>query len=164
LLPVPLLISDRPIHTTHAHLFKYTPPKKKQNKPAETPNSAERKTPTGKMLKENTLAERNTLANRMLLKRKTLAEIMMLKGKTLPKKTLTEKTKPTSGGSYARTDDAITVEYPESGDLPSSRLVSNTDQTDTEVFPTLETFTLQGKVGVMTGGARGLRLVIGQGM
>lgn len=32
------------------------------------------------------------------------------------------------------------------------------------VFPTLATFSLQGKVGVVTGGARGLGLVMGQGI
>lgn len=31
-------------------------------------------------------------------------------------------------------------------------------------LPTLATFSLQGRVGVVTGGARGLGLVMGQGM
>jgi D-arabinitol 2-dehydrogenase len=75
-----------------------------------------------------------------------------------------EKTKPALGGSYARTNGAITVEFPESGEMPSSRLVSGTDRAGASVFPTLATFSLQGKVGVVTGGARGLGLVMGQGM
>jgi D-arabinitol 2-dehydrogenase len=72
-----------------------------------------------------------------------------------------EKTKPAPGGAYARTDDAITVEYPTSGELSSSGLISGADRAGVNV---LATFSLQGKVGVVTGGARGLGLVMGQGM
>jgi len=69
-----------------------------------------------------------------------------------------------TGGSYARTDDAITVEYPADGELPSATLVPGTGRAGANVFPTLATFSLQGKVAVVTGGARGLGLVMGQGM
>ncbi|KAK4453496.1 D-arabinitol dehydrogenase [Podospora aff. communis PSN243] len=73
-----------------------------------------------------------------------------------------EKTKPAPGGAYARTDDAIRVEYPASGELSSSsRIISGADRAGVN---TLATFSLQGKVGVVTGGARGLGLVMGQGM
>lgn len=65
-------------------------------------------------------------------------------------------------GSFARTDDSITVEYPEEGDLPSS--VPVTGRGGAHMKRTLASFSLEGKVGVVTGGARGLGLVMGQGM
>ena len=63
-------------------------------------------------------------------------------------------------GSGARTDDSITVEYPPDEQLPSSRPVAGAGRAGPNVFPTLATFSLQGKVGVVTGGARGLGLVM----
>jgi D-arabinitol 2-dehydrogenase len=65
-------------------------------------------------------------------------------------------------GSYSRTDKDIEVEYPAEDDLPSSKPVRGIP--GQYVKPTLSTFTLDGNVGVVTGGARGLGLVIGQGM
>jgi hypothetical protein len=83
--------------------------------------------------------------------------------------TTTTDTKPTNeelasaaAGSFARTDDSITVEYPPEEQLPSSEPVAGTDRAGAHVFPTLATFSLQGKVGVVTGGARGLGLVMGR--
>lgn len=69
-----------------------------------------------------------------------------------------------SAGAYARTDDSIKVTYPSAADLPSSTPVSGAGQTGTDTLPTLATYSLQGRVGVVTGGARGLGLVMGQGM
>ncbi|KAK3693959.1 hypothetical protein B0T22DRAFT_451247 [Podospora appendiculata] len=69
-----------------------------------------------------------------------------------------------AGGSNARTDESITVEYPTDDKLPSSQPVTGAGRAGVHVFPTLATFSLQGKVGVVTGGARGLGLVMGQGM
>lgn len=65
-------------------------------------------------------------------------------------------------GSYSRTDSDIEVEYPAEHELPSSKPVLGTG--GQYVKPTLSSFTLDGNVGVVTGGARGLGLVIGQGM
>lgn len=65
-------------------------------------------------------------------------------------------------GSYSRTDKTIEVEYPEEDELPSSRPVRGVP--GQYVKPTLGSFTLDGNVGIVTGGARGLGLVIGQGM
>ncbi|KAM5346524.1 hypothetical protein ACJ41O_009529 [Fusarium nematophilum] len=65
-------------------------------------------------------------------------------------------------GSYSRTDPGVEVEYPEDHELPSSKPVLGTG--GQYVKPTLPTFSLDGNVGVVTGGARGLGLVIGQGM
>lgn len=64
-------------------------------------------------------------------------------------------------GSYSRTDKDIEVEYPEEHELPSSKPVPAGGQ---YVKPTLGTFTLDQRVGLVTGGARGLGLVIAQGM
>ncbi|KAF4124684.1 Short-chain dehydrogenase [Geosmithia morbida] len=65
-------------------------------------------------------------------------------------------------GSHARTDGAIEVEHPEEHELPSSKPVRGTG--GQYVKPTLSTFTLDRKVGLVTGGARGLGLVIAQGL
>lgn len=69
-----------------------------------------------------------------------------------------------AAGLYARTDESITVEYPPDEQLPVSEPVVGAGRAGVNVFPTLATFSLQGKVGVVTGGARGLGLVMGQGM
>ncbi|RFU79542.1 gluconate 5-dehydrogenase [Trichoderma arundinaceum] len=65
-------------------------------------------------------------------------------------------------GSYSRTDADVEIEYPAEHELPSSKPVSGTG--GQYVKPTLASFSLDGNVGVVTGGARGLGLVIGQGM
>ncbi|KAJ4405156.1 hypothetical protein N0V82_010374 [Gnomoniopsis sp. IMI 355080] len=71
---------------------------------------------------------------------------------------------PAHAGSFARTDDSITVEYPADHELPSSEPVTGAGRSGMHVYPTLASFSLEGKVGLVTGGARGLGLVIGQGM
>lgn len=65
-------------------------------------------------------------------------------------------------GSYSRTDPGVEVEYPDEHELPSSKPVHGIP--GQYVKPTLASFSLDGNVGVVTGGARGLGLVIGQGM
>lgn len=65
-------------------------------------------------------------------------------------------------GNYARTDSDIEVEHPAEHELPSSRPVLGTG--GQFVKPTLPSFSLDGRVGVVTGGARGLGLVMAQGM
>lgn len=75
-----------------------------------------------------------------------------------------DKSEPAHAGSFARTDDSITVEYPKEHELPSSNPVEGAGRAGMHTFPTLSAFSLEGKVGVVTGGARGLGLVMGQGM
>lgn len=70
-----------------------------------------------------------------------------------------EKPRP---GQYSRTDPEVTVEYPEDHELPSSEPVRGSGGGIGK--PTLAAFSLEGHVGVVTGGARGLGLVMGQGM
>lgn len=65
-------------------------------------------------------------------------------------------------GSLARTDESITVEYPEEGELPSSTPVTGRGGMHSK--RTLASFSLEGKTSVVTGGARGLGLVMGQGL
>jgi len=78
------------------------------------------------------------------------------------KKSAEEATLVPTAGAFARTDDSITVEYPPEHQLPASVPVEGTDRAGAHIFPTLATFSLQGKVGVVTGGARGLGLVMGR--
>ena len=64
--------------------------------------------------------------------------------------------------SYSRTDAAVRVEYPEHHELPASKpLIGQGGQFSK---PTLASLSLEGKTVVITGGARGLGLVMGQGI
>lgn len=74
------------------------------------------------------------------------------------------KAAASDGGSYARTDDSITVEYPSQGSLPPSRPISGAGLAGAKLFPTLASFSLKGRTAIVTGGARGLGLVMGQGI
>ncbi|ROT34734.1 D-arabinitol 2-dehydrogenase [Sodiomyces alkalinus F11] len=65
-------------------------------------------------------------------------------------------------GSYSRTDPDVTVEYPEDHELPSSKPVRGHGGGFAK--PTLASFSLEDTVTVVTGGARGLGLVMGQGV
>ncbi|GKU20975.1 unnamed protein product [Fusarium langsethiae] len=64
--------------------------------------------------------------------------------------------------SYSRTDAAVRVEYPEHHELPASKpLIGQGGQFSR---PTLASLSLERKTIVITGGARGLGLVMGQGV
>jgi len=65
-------------------------------------------------------------------------------------------------GRFARTDESITVEYPEEHHLPSSKPVQG--RGGFHFKRTLASFSLEGRVGVVTGGARGLGLVMSQAL
>jgi D-arabinitol 2-dehydrogenase len=73
-----------------------------------------------------------------------------------------EKKDEMSEGSFARTDSSVQVEYPEEGDLPPSTPVQG--RGGLHFKRTLASFSLEGRVGVVTGGARGLGLVMSQAM
>jgi hypothetical protein len=65
-------------------------------------------------------------------------------------------------GQYARTRDDIVVEYPEEKDLPPSNPVVGRGG---EHFKrTLASFSMESRVAVVTGGARGLGLVMAQAL
>lgn len=61
-------------------------------------------------------------------------------------------------GTFARTKNTIQVEYPD--DLPKSAPVQGRGANKR----TLASFSLEGRVGVVTGGARGLGLVMSQAL
>ena len=65
-------------------------------------------------------------------------------------------------GQHSRTDNRIRVEYPEEEDLPSSKPVQG--RGGFHFKRTLATFSLEDRVGVVTGGARGLGLVMSQAL
>jgi D-arabinitol 2-dehydrogenase len=65
-------------------------------------------------------------------------------------------------GTFARTDSSVQVEYPEERDLPASAPVQG--RGGLHFKRTLASFSLEGRVGVVTGGARGLGLVMSQAM
>jgi D-arabinitol 2-dehydrogenase len=65
-------------------------------------------------------------------------------------------------GQYSRTDKTIRVEYPEEEDLPRQKPVQG--RGGMHFKRTLASFSLEDRVGVVTGGARGLGLVMGQAL
>lgn len=73
-----------------------------------------------------------------------------------------EKKEEEHEGSFARTDSSVQVEYPDEGDLPASKPVQG--RGGLHFKRTLASFSLEGRVGVITGGARGLGLVMSQAM
>ena len=72
------------------------------------------------------------------------------------------QTDPEHRGSFARTDKDVRVEYPEEGELPRSKPVQG--RGGMHFRRTLASFSLEGNVGVVTGGARGLGLVMSQAL
>jgi D-arabinitol 2-dehydrogenase len=65
-------------------------------------------------------------------------------------------------GQYARTDKSVRVEYPDEGVLPASQPVQG--RGGSHFKRTLASFSLEGRVAVVTGGARGLGLVMAQAL
>lgn len=65
-------------------------------------------------------------------------------------------------GQFARTDENVRVEYPDEDKLPRSEIVQGRGAF--HLKRTLDTFSLEGRVAVVTGGARGLGLVMGQAL
>lgn len=65
-------------------------------------------------------------------------------------------------GKYARTDENVRVEYPKDEELPPTPVVQG--RGGRHFKRTLPTFSLEDRVSLITGGARGLGLVMGQGL
>ncbi|KAF2139128.1 uncharacterized protein K452DRAFT_232829 [Aplosporella prunicola CBS 121167] len=65
-------------------------------------------------------------------------------------------------GKFARTDRSVQIEYPDEDHLPSSRPVQG--RAGWHFRRTLASFSLEGRTGVVTGGARGLGLVMAQAL
>ncbi|EAQ89796.1 hypothetical protein CHGG_06415 [Chaetomium globosum CBS 148.51] len=123
------------------------------------------RTPASRIL-GNLPARTSTLPSRLRVQRaiSATAGFHTVPAARQAEKKPTEEELASTAGQFARTDESITVEYPPEAQLPTEETVAGTDRAGAHVFPTLATFSLQGKVGVVTGGARGLGLVMGQGM
>jgi D-arabinitol 2-dehydrogenase len=65
-------------------------------------------------------------------------------------------------GSASRTDNQIKIEYPDDKDFPKSQVVQG--RGGFHMKRTLPSFSMEGRVAVVTGGARGLGLVMGQAL
>lgn len=65
-------------------------------------------------------------------------------------------------GTWARTDHLVRLEHPEEHELPESDHVQG--RGGVHFRRTLASFSLEGNVGVVTGGARGLGLVMSQAL
>jgi hypothetical protein len=65
-------------------------------------------------------------------------------------------------GSFARTDENVVIEYPKDHEMPRSPIVQG--RGGLHFKRTLASFSLENKVSVVTGGARGLGLVMGQAL
>jgi hypothetical protein len=65
-------------------------------------------------------------------------------------------------GEFARTDDSVQIEYPPDSQYPAQPVVQG--RGGMHFKRTLAQFSLENKVSIVTGGARGLGLVMGQGL
>lgn len=65
-------------------------------------------------------------------------------------------------GAFARTDDSLVIEHPKDEEMPRSPVVQG--RGGMHFKRTLASFSLENKVSVVTGGARGLGLVMGQAL
>ncbi len=81
---------------------------------------------------------------------------------TTPPMQRDEKKGEEAEGSFARTDPTVEVEYPAEHELPSSAPIQG--RGGMHFRRILASFSLEGRVGVVTGGARGLGLAMSQAM
>jgi NAD(P)-dependent dehydrogenase (short-subunit alcohol dehydrogenase family) len=65
-------------------------------------------------------------------------------------------------GKYARTDESVVIEYPDDAHMPSQPVVQG--RGGMHFKRTLAQFSLENRVTLVTGGARGLGLVMSQGI
>lgn len=65
-------------------------------------------------------------------------------------------------GQFARTDESVQIEYPPDSEMPAQPVVQG--RGGMHFKRTLAQFSLESKVSMVTGGARGLGLVMGQGL
>ncbi|KAJ5992788.1 Glucose/ribitol dehydrogenase [Penicillium sp. IBT 35674x] len=65
-------------------------------------------------------------------------------------------------GQFARTDESVQIEYPPDSEMPKQPIVQG--RGGMHFKRTLASFSLENKVSMVTGGARGLGLVMGQGL
>lgn len=65
-------------------------------------------------------------------------------------------------GRFARTDESVQIPYPEDSEMPAQPVVQG--RGGMHFKRTLAQFSLENKVSMVTGGARGLGLVMAQGL
>ena len=65
-------------------------------------------------------------------------------------------------GGFARTDENVQIEYPSDSEMPAQPILQG--RGGMHFKRTLAQFSLEDKVSVVTGGARGLGLVMAQGL
>lgn len=65
-------------------------------------------------------------------------------------------------GQFARTDESVQIEYPPDSEIPAQPVVQG--RGGMHFKRTLASFSLENKVSLVTGGARGLGLVMAQGL
>lgn len=65
-------------------------------------------------------------------------------------------------GQFARTDGSLQIEYPPDSEMPAQPVVQG--RGGMHFKRTLPSFSLENKVSLVTGGARGLGLVMAQGL
>lgn len=65
-------------------------------------------------------------------------------------------------GRFARTDESVQIEYPPDSEMPAQPIVQG--RGGMHFKRTLAQFSLEKKVSMVTGGARGLGLVMAQGL
>jgi hypothetical protein len=65
-------------------------------------------------------------------------------------------------GRFARTDESVVIEYPNDADMPRTPIVQG--RGGMHFKRTLAQFSLENKVSLVTGGARGLGLVMSQAL
>lgn len=65
-------------------------------------------------------------------------------------------------GQFARTDESVHIEYPPDSEMPAQPIVQG--RGGMHFKRTLAQFSLENKVSMVTGGARGLGLVMAQGL
>lgn len=65
-------------------------------------------------------------------------------------------------GQFARTDESVQIEYPPDSEIPTQPVAQG--RGGMHFKRTLTSFSLENKVSLVTGGARGLGLVMAQGL
>lgn len=82
--------------------------------------------------------------------------------KRTPSERLIDESDHSHAGSFSRTDNTVSIQYPGENLEPTSLPVQG--RGGMHFKRTLPSFSLEGRVGIVTGGARGLGLVMSQAL
>ncbi len=92
----------------------------------------------------------------------TLSTKLYKEDKRSPTEKLIHESDHSHAGSFSRTDNTVSIEYPGEDLEPTSAPVQG--RGGMHFKRTLASFSLEGRVGIVTGGARGLGLVMSQAL